>query len=527
MLAGARVGSVRTLNHMKTVIIAIALAVTSTLAACSTPPSSSQHVSEQSDERASADYKQSLLDALAANKAGNLEQAQVLLKSGIADAQFGLLHPKHQHYWLDLSSWVAFQLRDLDYACSTAVRATDMKYASSRNWQMRFYCADRRHDLVDALHSLKTVALSWPDSLDEANSRDVSGFVSRVIASDAPLDKQGLLEALFWAKWQHHKGIEPSRFWGELARMYLEQGQLERAKQVAMRITAPQIILAMRVDRRFEPLTLALPGHFDVLIAVDKEVASLEQLSRAYPNKLVPKALHAQALVVAGRYDLAIDVTDKVLAGRGTNQVPTQLYEDAEEQFAWILNARASALKGLARWSEAEKYLRAAINLAEQARPNVSQAINLADMYSSLGRSREAVEQVRELAGHDDLMSPYAQMLIQHVLLRAAVDNNDAQAMRTALEILRNKQDDSPKTFQRALLDANEMEEAAAVLIRRLRDPSLRTDALLDVQDYRLAMPTPSAQLIRRRWSELRSREDVRAAVAEVGRIEIVPLDFE
>jgi tetratricopeptide (TPR) repeat protein len=239
------------------------------------------------------------------------------------------------------------------------------------------------------------------------------------------------------------------------------------------------------------------------------------------------KSKHAQALNVARRYELAVKVTDEVLADTGIDRIPAAPYDDAPSAFPWILNVRASALQGLGQFDEAEKYLRAAVNLKKRNRRDVGQIINLAAMYASLRRPNEARAELRDLIARNDMMGRHAQMQIQRVLVLSAVADNDEQALRAALDILRNKQESSPATLQKALLDANQMDEAAALLIQRLRDPSLRADALFDVQDYRDVLPTPAAQARQQRWAELRAREDVQAAIAEVGHVVAVPLDFE
>jgi hypothetical protein len=74
------------------------------------------------------------------------------------------------------------------------------------------------------------------------------------------------------------------------------------------------------------------------------------------------------------------------------------------------------------------------------------------------------------------------------------------------------------------LILTNKLDEAASLLIQRLSDPEMRQDALLDVQDYLQVAVSPDDRLIAERWALLRSRQDVVDAVAQVGRIERVPL---
>lgn len=443
-------------------VVTIASAIMLALGACSTALSAPESSHRQYSEAMLAKYEQSLLNAL--GQASNPKGTDVLLRRKLAADEFEALPPERQYHWLQMSASLALGLDDLDYAHATSLRMIALEEATAEDWRLRFSCTRRSFD--------------------------------------------------------------PNRFWLELARAHLEQGQIERARQAAVRVTAPRLILTMRVDQRFQPLLAAQPDHLDVLAAVDKETAALEQLSKACPRLITPKAMRAQALNVARRYDLAIKVTDEVLAESGMDRVPSVLYDDAPSAFPWILNVRASALQGLAQFDEAAKYLRAAVNLETRNQRHVSQTINLAFMYASLRRPDEARAELRDLLGHDEL-GRYAQMQVQRVLVLAAVADNDERALRAALDNLRNKQNDSPSTFQKALLDANQIDEAAALLIRRLRSPSMRGDALFDVQDFRDVLSTPAALARQRRWAELRAREDVQAAIAEVGHVEVVPLDFE
>jgi hypothetical protein len=128
------------------------------------------------------------------------------------------------------------------------------------------------------------------------------------------------------------------------------------------------------------------------------------------------------------------------------------------------------------------------------------------------------------MATSRDEVSPYGEMQVQRVLLRVALTNKDSNATRAALDHMRKHRSASPATFEDALLDANRLDEAASLLISRLKDPLLRRDALLDVQDYQKFVPLPANRVLQERWRTLRARADVQAAVAEVGHIESVPL---
>ncbi len=102
--------------------------------------------------------------------------------------------------------------------------------------------------------------------------------------------------------------------------------------------------------------------------------------------------------------------------------------------------------------------------------------------------------------------------------------SRDTVGVKNALEYMREHQADAWSTFQTALVDANELEAAASLLIRRLKDPALRGDALSEMQDYRDGALSPVARTLAQRWRQVKARPDVQAALAEVGRIEKVSL---
>jgi tetratricopeptide (TPR) repeat protein len=504
------------------------------LVACSTTPPTAETAQADLDIDAEGDvapdpglkaYQKSLQEiADLVQKEENAPKAHALLRERLAMPEFRRLPQYQQYVWLHLAGLLAMQLNDADVAHSVAVQSTIMPSAVEEDWLVRFYSAAVKDYRQDAVDSLTVIAQRWPEALEKYDDRYLASFIARVVRSPAPQTAQPLLEALFAAKWKMEGGLEPSYFWAQLARMLIEQKQPDRAKEVIARITAPRELLAMRVDKRFDPVVQADPKRFDVVAAVDRELVTLQKLSDASPRVLLLKAERVMAYIEAGRYSRAIAAADEVLAANATADAAAGHFDDAQEQFNWILDYRAQALQGLGKWAEAEQYMKTAAARPEEGRPNVSNTINLAFLYASLGRSDDAVTALGDLAKPIDNASEYGKMQVQLVLLRAAVAKKDAAAAQAALEALRAMQSASPETFQQALLDANQLEEAADLLISRLKNPQLRSAALVEVQEYKMPAPTPANRLTYERWGTLRARKDVQAAVAAVGRIEKFPL---
>jgi hypothetical protein len=468
--------------------------------------------------------ERSLQEAAEVGKKGDTEKSYAMLKERIAVPEFARLEQNRQYMWLHLVVVLGLRANDWEYTHAKSRETTAMPQANKDDWTARFFAASFLEDRKDALYALLNIARKFPEALATYDDRYTAKFARDILAVSDAFDRRRLLEALYAAKWTFKGGIEPSYFWSELAALYIEKNENDKAKEVAARITSPRTLIAMRVDKRFDALVSAVPDRFDVMAAVDRELAALEQASKASPRLLSLISQRLIALADAGRYEAAVAVSDEILKNARTPEEAAKQYDDAAAQFNWVLDYRAQALQGLGKHDEAEKYLKDAASRLEDGAPNVSNVINLALFYARLGRSREAVATLGDLAKNGEGVSPYGQMQIQLALLQAALASKDAKAARVHLETMRKNEAASPGSLQEALLYANEMEEAARLLIARLKDPVLRSDALSDLQDYQKSLQDPSHRLLQQRWRALRSRPDVQKAIAEVGRVETYPL---
>ena len=154
---------------------------------------------------------------------------------------------------------------------------------------------------------------------------------------------------------------------------------------------------------------------------------------------------------------------------------------------------------------------------------NVSQAINLGWHYVDYGKPENAL---KALDGIDwaHSLSPYGRMQLQYVRYRAYLQLGNAQEADNVLAYLREHRDDAEDTWQLAMLDAGDFDGAAALLIARLRDPEKRYEALGEVQEYLPLPRLPKQAEALARWEKLVTRDDVAAAINEVGRREKAPM---
>lgn len=459
-------------------------------------------------------------------KAGKFNDAYPRLSDLMASALFDELPSSERHTWLQAAARLGAAQEDYKHAHPLFVTASELPEAVREDWEGRYDAALRLRDTEDATQAITTIARRWPVALTEYNNipirRLAMGFGQVKADEDSRL---ALLEALYAAKWKIDFGVEPSGLWQELARILTERGKTDVAADVAGHITDPRDVLALRVDNRFDVLVRAQPQRFEMATLVEQNLTDWRTIAANNPMKLLATSELAARALDFGRYDEALRITDGVLTKVSAKKPSDKLYDDLDNEINWIRDTRAHTLMRLGRWDEAEREMRLAASLLEDGRPNVSNTINFAMYQIRRGRPAEALRTLGPNLRSGKGVSGYGAMQVQAVMHAAAVQTKDAKASKAALDYLREHQIESVGTFQEALLFASREDEAAALVRQRLANREQRSDALVQLQEYRESqLASTYDKKVRDAWRALRQREDVRAAVAQVGRIEQVPL---
>jgi tetratricopeptide (TPR) repeat protein len=282
------------------------------------------------------------------------------------------------------------------------------------------------------------------------------------------------------------------------------------------RVQSPHVVIGMRIDRRFDPLRESVPKYFDVEAAVKSELAMLRAIVQRSPRSMNAIVELTYSQLGAGLYEETLATTADVLRKIETAPAKEPPYDDMDKVI-WIYDNKARALAATQRWSEAEKEVRAAADRKEDGERNVSNVINLAWFYAEAGRSDEALATLLDLG---QSMTKYGLMQMHGVRYAAALQKGDAEIANESLTYLVEHRNDSLDMWQRTLVIANRLDEAAALLIERLRDPVLRGAVLNDLQDYADPPPQEQRAVWNARWRQIRDRPDVRKAIEAVGRIE-------
>lgn len=447
----------------------------------------------------------------------HLAEAESVIQPVIHAKHFGRLPSAEQYRALLTAAKLSFTLKHPKLEYESRVRLLALPEATAEDRMSRVNAAARLGDTGELVVSLTELMKSNPERLMAADER----FVIRVLRDGKKQLPHGatlpLLQALYAAHWKFKWDQEPSGIWLDLVLMLLERDRLPEAIEVSSHVTDEYGVISMRVDRRFDAITAANPAQFDVDAALKRNLAHFQSASERSPKTLTPKAAVINFLMEEQHYGAALAAADGLVAEIRARSDPKQWYDDFDDEYAWVLDNRSRALRRLGRWDEGLYQLAAASWVLDKDGKNVSQVINLGDLYCDLGKPKEALGSLIRL-GAD--ITAYGRMQEAEVLLDAAVQLGDTEQTDKWLAFIKEHRADAPRTYEAALLLTGDVESAAKWLIERLQDQDLRSSTLLSIQEYAVPRETARQAGLRKRSAALLARPDVQAEIQKVGRIE-------
>ncbi|MBX3703200.1 MAG: hypothetical protein KF822_05460 [Steroidobacteraceae bacterium] len=306
------------------------------------------------------------------------------------------------------------------------------------------------------------------------------------------------------------------------ARLLLERGRIDEARARLAPVGDVDFLVAMRIERLFDPLREdpQFEARLDLAAAMERNLARSKSAIAQNPRLLQSVYQHVQNLDKARREAEAVALAEDALARLRRDPAA---FSDAGRFEPWVLNELGYLLYELGRADEGARVLRDSARLAERGGQNVSQVINFASYLVREGRGAEALA-LLEQAGP---ASPYGRAWIQSLRSCIGVLTGDEALRVQGLEYLHAHVADNPPALSRALLCSDDVDGAAALMIRRLGNRDWRSAAILALQRVpRTGMDELEFQkLLTERFDRLRGREDVLQALEPVGRIETIPLD--
>lgn len=300
------------------------------------------------------------------------------------------------------------------------------------------------------------------------------------------------------------------------AELAADDGDMTRAGAVLDRASNPHVLLAVAQDRRFAALwpQMEAAGRFDWKKVLEAALAKAEDQSRREPANLKRIAHRVDHLRALGRREEAIALG----GGYVTRLQAGEAFDDAELSGPMLVAIQAAALSELGRFDEADAVLAKPV-----AQDKLTQNTARAALLLGLDRPAEVLKTVD--AADASIASPFGLMWLDELRACAHHRLGDEAAARKALDKLRKGWRDNPYALSGALLCVGRDDEAAELMIRRLRDPALRGDAL---KAFRDGPPPPvvtprDAELDARRRA-LVARPEVLAVMQEYGRALTLPL---
>jgi tetratricopeptide (TPR) repeat protein len=294
----------------------------------------------------------------------------------------------------------------------------------------------------------------------------------------------------------------------------VERGDKEQAREVIAGVVWPYPLMQMQADRRFDGLISPEPSY--VSKALSELVDRLEALSRDNPAHLYVHNAWLEALLHAGRQEQVIAISEDILARIAMQTQDDPAFYDSDDA-NFTQEIRFRAFRRLGRLDDAETALKRASEMPEYGEPNVGQKASLAAWYNARLRPDEAIATLE----HMSAMAEQAPLTRSEVIrMQAALLKDDKRGVEQSLKRIRAKEHGAEGLVMQALLRTSHLDEAAALFIRRLRDPRLREAALLYAQKSLESGPQPGDVIYQGNKQAMLERADVKAAIDAVGRVQ-------
>ncbi len=370
--------------------------------------------------------------------------------------------------------------------------------------------ADEPEDAADAAASLLETS---PGEFRKFNDDFVLALVGD--SERRGVARYRLLTAMFKGDYQRKDGLDVSGWWLGLLETQLERGQLEAARKTLARVREPGSLIEILADNRFEPVRSALAPTQQPDRAADAYIEFLRTAGRQNPRVLGVLLEVPLAQISALRFGEALQTLDALLK-RARAPDGREYFTDYARQYRWLLDYRSTALRGMGRWDEALAQLREAQAVGGNS-DLVSQGINLAGLYNSMGRAEDARAELAKIDGQK--ASEFGRRLMTLGALESAAQLHDEAESERQLEILGADRYDNPEAYLRSLIIASRLDLAAAQVLTMLEDPDLRSFMLKAAQRYPADHLSTWNQELNRRWQQVLQRPEVREAIGKLGKI--------
>ena len=439
------------------------------------------------------------------------------LKTFYDDPRFESMSPETRRPLLFAVIYCA-EAKDMPLAVAAAKRLepiADTDVLVSAVYTVQMSEAMQRGATAEAARLFLTLTDKQPEAVAEWEPEMVGSFAD-YIDGDAALSLK-VVERIVKLEWTSPASKRAAA--NEWALAYgwqlADQGRTAEAAKAVAGADDPYVLMIVAGDRRFSALWDS--RKFDWTAIVQADLARAAQEMQDSPQKLRPVEEYMAELRALGRYEEAIQVGQ---AFRARLQDGEEFDDDRRRADNLLINL-AQALFETGDYAESEAVFLQAIGDDADGEA-IDGRIAWGGRLLDLGRPAEVLKMMDAI--DEDQTSPYGRLWVesQRACAQATLDRKAAAA---TLDILRKGVDDNPAALSQALICTNELDEAAALMIKRLNRPKDRSGALDPFWVTRAPPKVPPwlAEFERRRQVVL-NKPEVLKALAAVGRKVEAPL---
>lgn len=363
-----------------------------------------------------------------------------------------------------------------------------------------------------AAEQLADIAQNDPATLAMIPSNSWRGIAQQLTQSDEFSLRDKVVVALARADWQpaDRPELRDSLAEGAIGAL-LADGQTSEAELLLARVTMPELLTEMAVERVYQPLWPTIEARMgpEQGRSADRfAMLRLDAFARAPDD---PRALRdaVRAFILLGRYLEANETAASV-----------RIAEGMDEDAVAIVRYDAQALAAAGRRDDALARLRPFTTLDPAKTPDaVAGLIEFAETLDEAGRAQDALGVARDaLARGENALSPWGAAWLRRTELCTLATLGRGEEAREIGNLLKAKATDNEAAAVEGLLCARRTDEAAAIAVAALRTVE-GADNIADQFQPEGAIWASSGSRLRALWMTLLARPDVKAAFEKRARV--------
>lgn len=352
---------------------------------------------------------------------------------------------------------------------------------------------------------------------------DARWFGSMLIAAqDDPDLEMAVLGRMVEIDWQtvSARNAANTRWRISLAQLQITRGTPATLRDNLEQVSDPGSLVSVALDRRFESVwpELEAAGRFDWKTLAEADLAAKRKAFASEPNRLE----HAMYLMDALRRAGASEEAEAIGRAAKARLATPDAFVDQEENAAWLLLSLIDTLEDQGRWDEVDALFREVMPVSDRSGDRISQRVNWSDHLIAAGRPAEALKLLEEIG--DDVGSPYGNAWRDSGMVCALADS-DRQRAQALLDRMSPGWDSNPAAVQEAHLCLGQIDEAAAMMVKRLESPKHRNGAIgANLKGASGKTPRlPHAARLKAARDQVYARPEVVKALARYSRPVVVP----